>query len=45
VHLTAKARRFQPVAERVLARLERDAAGALGERRLGELRRALAELG
>jgi DNA-binding MarR family transcriptional regulator len=41
VHLTAKARRFEPVAERVLAGLDRDAGGALGERRLAELRRAL----
>ena len=44
VHLTAKARRFQPTAERVLAELERDATSSLGERRLGELRRSLQEL-
>jgi DNA-binding MarR family transcriptional regulator len=44
VHLTAKARRFQPAAERVLARLERDARSSLGERRLAELRRSLKEL-
>jgi DNA-binding MarR family transcriptional regulator len=44
VHLTAKARRFQPAAERVLASLERDASGTLGERRLAELRRSLKEL-
>jgi DNA-binding MarR family transcriptional regulator len=44
VHLTAKARRFQPAAERVLARLERDATSALGERRLAELRRSLERL-
>ena len=44
VHLTEKAHRFQPVAERVLARLERDAVGALGERRLAGLRRSLAQL-
>jgi DNA-binding MarR family transcriptional regulator len=45
VHLTAKARRFQPAAERVLARLERQAMGTLGERRLAELRRSLRDLG
>jgi DNA-binding MarR family transcriptional regulator len=44
VHLTAKARRFQPAAERVLARLDRDARRSLGERRLGELRRSLEQL-
>jgi DNA-binding MarR family transcriptional regulator len=44
VHLTAKARRFQPAAERVLARLEREARGTLGERRLAELRRSLKDL-
>ena len=44
VHLTAKARRFQPAAERVLGRLERDVAGSLGERRVAELRRALTQL-
>ena len=33
VHLTAKARRFQPTAERVLARLERTAKRALGQPR------------
>jgi DNA-binding MarR family transcriptional regulator len=44
VHLTAKARRFQPAAERVLARLERDARSSLGESRLAELRRSLKEL-
>jgi len=44
VHLTAKARRFQPAAERVLGRLERDVAGSLGERRVAELRRALTRL-
>jgi DNA-binding MarR family transcriptional regulator len=43
VHLTAKARRFQPAAERVLARLERDARRSLGDRRLAELRRSLKE--
>jgi DNA-binding MarR family transcriptional regulator len=44
VHLTAKARRFEPTAERVLAALERDATSSLGERRLGELRRSLKRL-
>jgi DNA-binding MarR family transcriptional regulator len=44
VHLTAKARRFQPAAERVLARLERNVLRSLGEPRLAELRRALKEL-
>ena len=44
VHLTAKSRRFQPVAERVLAGLERDVRGSLGARRLAELRRSLKEL-
>ena len=43
VHLTAKARRFQPAAERVLARPERDARRSLGDRRLAELRRSLKE--
>jgi DNA-binding MarR family transcriptional regulator len=44
VHLTAKARHFQPAAERVLARLERDARRSLGEPRLADLRRSLKEL-
>ena len=44
VHLTAKARDFQPAAERVLGRLERDARRSLGEPRLTELRRSLKEL-
>jgi hypothetical protein len=44
VHLTATARRFQPAAERVLARLERDATRSLGGPRLAELRRSLKEL-
>ena len=44
VHLTAKARRFQPAAERVLARLEADAESALGGRRLAEVRRSLRDL-
>jgi DNA-binding MarR family transcriptional regulator len=44
VHLTAKARRFQPAAERVLARLQRDAQRSLGDRRLAELRRSLKTL-
>jgi DNA-binding MarR family transcriptional regulator len=44
VHLTEKARRFQPAAERVLGRLEREAVGSLGERGVAELRRLLARL-
>jgi DNA-binding MarR family transcriptional regulator len=44
VHLTAKARRFQPAAERVLARLEGQAESALGGRRVAELRRSLRDL-
>jgi len=44
VHLTAKARRFAPVAERVLAQLERDASRALEGTRLVELRRSLSAL-
>jgi DNA-binding MarR family transcriptional regulator len=44
VHLTAKARRFRPAAERVLARLERDARRSLGEPRLAELRGSLKDL-
>jgi DNA-binding MarR family transcriptional regulator len=44
VHLTPKARRFEPAAERVLARLEHDAGHALGGRRVAELRRSLKEL-
>ena len=44
VALTAKAERFREVAEGVLAELERDAAIALGGRRLGGLRKSLAEL-
>jgi DNA-binding MarR family transcriptional regulator len=44
VYLTAKARRFRPAAERVLARLEREARRSLGEPRLTELRHALKAL-
>jgi DNA-binding MarR family transcriptional regulator len=44
VHLTARARRFRPAAERVLGRLEHDARRSLGEQRLAELRRSLTEL-
>jgi DNA-binding MarR family transcriptional regulator len=44
VHLTAKAERFRPAAERVLGRLERDAARALGDRRLASLRGSLKDL-
>jgi DNA-binding MarR family transcriptional regulator len=41
VHLTDRARRFQPVAERVLGDLDREAQGALGEPRLSVLRESL----
>jgi DNA-binding MarR family transcriptional regulator len=44
VSLTAKARRFEPAAERVLARLERDTEAILGPRRAATTRRALAAL-
>jgi DNA-binding MarR family transcriptional regulator len=44
VHLTARARRFQPAAERVLAQLERAVQGMLGVRRTGIVRRSLVEL-
>jgi DNA-binding MarR family transcriptional regulator len=44
VHLTAKARRFRPAAERVLAALEREVEALLGERRGRALRRSLADL-
>ena len=44
VHLTAKARRFKPVAERVLAELNAEAEAALGKRGLAATERALAEL-
>jgi DNA-binding MarR family transcriptional regulator len=44
VHLTPKARRFQPRAEEVLALLERDVETVLGVRRTGGLRASLAEL-
>jgi DNA-binding MarR family transcriptional regulator len=44
VSLTPKAERFRAVVERVLAELERDVAAALGQRRLGTLRRSLTEL-
>ena len=45
VHLSDKARRFRPAAERVLGDLERRAAGALGEERLADVRDALVLLG
>jgi DNA-binding MarR family transcriptional regulator len=45
VHLTAKAKRFRPAAERVLAALEREVVAMVGERRGREVRRSLAELG
>lgn len=44
VHLTAKARRFRPAAERVLGRLERDAKRSLGDPRLAGLRQSLKDL-
>jgi DNA-binding MarR family transcriptional regulator len=44
VHLTEKGRRFQPAAERVLGRLEREVDAMLGPRGSRGLRRALAEL-
>jgi DNA-binding MarR family transcriptional regulator len=44
VHLTAKAKRFQPRAEEVLAGLERDVEETLGQRASASLRHALAQL-
>ena len=44
VRLTARARRFRPAAERVLAQLERDVHAMLGERRTRTVRRSLVEL-
>jgi DNA-binding MarR family transcriptional regulator len=44
VHLTAKGRRFEPVAERVLAELDEIAGDALGERGMAVTERALARL-
>ena len=44
VHLTAKGRRFRPVAERVLSELGEAAREALGERNLAATERALAKL-
>ncbi|HLM09385.1 MAG TPA: MarR family transcriptional regulator [Thermoleophilaceae bacterium] len=41
VHLTSKAKRFRPVAERVLSRLESDVRVAAGERPTATTRRAL----
>jgi len=41
VHLTDKARRFEPVAESVLMRLDRETRRALGEERLQQLSDAL----
>jgi DNA-binding MarR family transcriptional regulator len=41
VHLSDKARRFEPVAERVLEQLDHDARGVLGAQRLAELRACL----
>ena len=44
VHLTAKAKRFEPRAEDVLAALERDVGSLLGSRGRDLLRRSLADL-
>ena len=44
VHLTAKGRRFKPVAERVLAELNMEAEAALGKRGLAATQQALAKL-
>jgi MarR family transcriptional regulator, organic hydroperoxide resistance regulator len=44
VHLTAKGRRFKPVAGRVLAQLGAEAEAALGKRGLAATERALAAL-
>ena len=44
VNLTPKARRFEPAAERVLARLERETIAALGARQAADTRRALAAM-
>ena len=44
VHLTAKGRRFKPVAEKVLAELGAAAESAVGERNLPSTERALANL-
>jgi DNA-binding MarR family transcriptional regulator len=44
VHLTAKGKRFKPVAERVLGELDELARGALGERAVASSERALAKL-
>jgi DNA-binding MarR family transcriptional regulator len=44
VHLTAKAKRFRPRAEEVLAALEREVESMLGARRGRTLRHSLAEL-
>jgi DNA-binding MarR family transcriptional regulator len=44
VHLTARARRFEPAAERVLSELDAAARELLGERRLATTRRSLEEL-
>lgn len=44
IFLTARARRFEPVAARVIAELERLAERELGARRVAALKRALADL-
>jgi DNA-binding MarR family transcriptional regulator len=45
VTLTARARRFEPVAERVLAEMEREVESLLGPRRREGLRATLSDLG
>jgi DNA-binding MarR family transcriptional regulator len=44
VHLTRKARRFEPAAEHVLTGLERSVSATLGKRRAAATRQALTEL-
>ena len=44
VHLSAKGRRFRPVAEHVLAELDKAAVAALGDRALGSAARSLSKL-
>jgi DNA-binding MarR family transcriptional regulator len=45
VHLTDRAKRFRPAAERVLRELERLVVAELGESRVATLRRALDRVG
>ena len=44
IFLTRRARRFEPVASKVIAQLERDAARELGTQRLDRLKETLREL-